>query len=160
MSQLFATFGINWKLLLAQAVNFGVLLGVLWYFLYRPVMNIIDARQRTIAEGVLKAQAADAELADAKQEKEKIVGTAAKDAEALVASARVRAGDMAGEIVKGAETRAGSILKDAEARAEEAKRQAVKASEREIARAAVLAAEKILLARSEASGGGGREKSA
>ena len=39
MNELFAAFGIDWKLLLAQGVNFGIVLVALWYFLYRPVMT-------------------------------------------------------------------------------------------------------------------------
>ena len=144
MSDLFAAFGINWKLLLIQAVNFGLLLSVLTYFLYRPVLRIIDERQRKIAEGVATAKAAQKQLADAKEESEAIVGEAARNAETLVATARTGANERAVEIVKAAEARADAVLKDASARAEEAKRQALKESEREIARAAVLAAEKIL----------------
>ena len=144
MDQLFAAFGVNWKLLVFQAVDFALLLSVLSYFLYKPVLRIIDERRETVAEGVRKAQAADQTLADAKQEGEKMVGDAAKEAEGLVATARSRADEKAGEIVKAAEARAQATLKDAEARAQEAKRQALEESSKEIARAAMLAAEKIL----------------
>ncbi len=144
MGELFATFGINWKLLLAQGVNFSVLLAILWYFLYRPVLRIIDERRRAVADGVAKAQAADKRLDDAKKEGEHMVGEAARQAEGLVASARTRAEERGSEIMKAAEMKAAAALKDASERAEEAKRQALKESEREIARAAVLAAEKIL----------------
>ena len=144
MQQLFSTFGINWQLLLAQMVNFGLLLSILWYSLYRPVVRIIDERRRVIAEGVSKARAADQKLDEAKAEGEKMVGEAAREAEGLVAQARVRAEERGGEIVRDAESRAAATMKDAAERAEEAKRLALKESEREIARAAVLAAEKIL----------------
>ncbi|OGG53934.1 ATP synthase F0 subunit B [Candidatus Kaiserbacteria bacterium RIFCSPLOWO2_12_FULL_53_8] len=144
MGELFATFGVNWKLLLIQAVNFGLLLSVLTYFLYKPILRIIDERREKIAEGVRTAEAAAKQLADAKEEREGIVGTAAREAEGLVASARTRADERGTEIVKAAEARAAATIKDAAERAEEAKRQALKESEREIARAAMLAAEKIL----------------
>jgi F-type H+-transporting ATPase subunit b len=144
MSDLFAAFGINWKLLLIQAINFGLLLTALTYFLYKPVLRIIDERQKKVAEGVRTAELADKKLADAKAEGEQMVGDAAKEAEGLVATARVRAEERSAEIVKAAEARAQAALQDAEARAEEAKRAALKESEREIARAAMLAAEKIL----------------
>ena len=159
MSELFAAFGINWKLLLVQAVNFGLLLSALTYFLYKPVLRIIDERQRKIAEGVKTAEAAQKQLADAKTEGEGIVGGAARQAETLVASARMRADERGNEIVKTAEARATALLKDASDRAEEAKRQVLKESEREVARVAMLAAERILLARHSFSDGG-REKSA
>ncbi|MSU73721.1 ATP synthase F0 subunit B [Candidatus Kaiserbacteria bacterium] len=159
MSQLLAVFGVDWKLLLVQAVNFGLLLSVLTYFLYKPVLRIIDERQRKIAEGVKTAAAADQKLADATVEGEGIVGTAAREAEQLVAIARSRADEKGNEIVKAAEARANNVLKEASERAEEAKRMALSESSKEIARAAMLAAEKILLAR-HSLGDGGREKSA
>lgn len=144
MNQLLTTFGINWQLLIAQAVNFGLLLLILWYFLYRPVLRILDERRKKIAEGVRTAALADQKLEDAKTEGQGIVGQAAREAEGLVAAARTRAEARGEEIAKAAEARAQATLKDAAERAEEAKRQALKESEREIARAAMLAAEKIL----------------
>ncbi|MBI2610467.1 F0F1 ATP synthase subunit B [Candidatus Kaiserbacteria bacterium] len=144
MSELFAAFGINWKLLLVQAFNFGILLAVLWYFLYEPVLKMIDDRRKKIAEGVQNAEAAAGRLAEAKTKGEGIIGSASREAEGIVAAARSRAEEKAEEIVREAESRASSTLKDAALRAEEAKRQALKESEREIARAAMLAAERIL----------------
>ena len=144
MSELFEAFGVNWKLLLVQAVNFGLLLAVLTYFLYKPVLRIIDERQKKIAEGVKTAEEAARKLADAKVEGDGIVGTAAKEAEQLVAAARSRADEKGNEIVKAAEARANAVIKEAGAHAEEAKRMALAESSKEIARAAVLAAEKIL----------------
>ena len=88
MSELFATFGVNWKLLLAQAVNFGLLLTVLTYFLYKPVLKIIDERREKVAEGVRKAEAATRRLQEAKTEGEGMVGEAARQAEGTVAEAR------------------------------------------------------------------------
>lgn len=157
MSELLATFGVNWKLLLIQAVNFGLLLAILSYFLYKPVLKIIDERREKIAEGVRTAEAASRRLEEAKSEGEGIVGSAAREAEGIVAAARSRAEERAEGIVKSAESLAAATLKDAAAHAEEAKRQALKDSEREIARAAMLAAEKILLAR-HSLGNGGKEK--
>ena len=144
MSELFAAFGVNWKLLLVQAVNFGALLFILRYFLYDRILKILDERRERIAEGVKKAEEADARLASAHAEGSEIVGKAAREAEVLVADARARAEEKGAELVKGAQTRADSLLADAAARAAEAERQAILKSEKEIARAAMLAAEKIL----------------
>ncbi len=144
MSELFAAFGIDWRLLIIQAVNFTLLLSVLTYFLYKPVLKIIDDRQKKIAEGVRTAELAQKKLEDAKSEGEQMVGDAAREAEGLVAGARTRAEERGAEIVKAAEARAQATLKDATARAEESQRAALKESQREIARAAMLAAEKIL----------------
>ncbi len=144
MEGLVSAFGLDWRLLVIQAVNFTVLLTGLTYFLYTPVMQMIAKRREMVAEGVRSAQEADRVLADSKKQGEGIVGTAAREAEGLVAAARSRADERGLEIVREAEAKAHSVLKDAQARAEEAKRQALQESEKEITRAAVLAAEKIL----------------
>lgn len=144
MDQLFTAFGIDWRLLLIQGINFGLLLTALGYFLYRPLLKIIDERREKIAEGVRLAEAADRRLEEAKTKGEEIVGDAGRRAEELVSSARIHAEEKGVEIVKMAESRADGIIKDAAARGEEAKRQIIKQSEKEIVRAAVLAAEKVL----------------
>ena len=144
MSALIAAFGINWHLLIIQAVNFGLLLAALTYFLYKPVLRIIDERREKVAEGVRTAEAAQRRLEEAKTEGDQMVGDAAKQAEGLVASARASAEEKQGAILKEAQARADSLLTEAKVRAEEEQRRAIAASEREIARAAMLAAEKIL----------------
>jgi len=144
MSALFSAFGVNWHLLVIQAVNFVLLLTALTYFLYKPILRIIDERQAKIAEGVRTAQEASQKLEDAKTKGEEMVGSAAREAEGLVASARSRASEMSAQAQKSAEAKADAILKDAQARADEEKRQTLLESERDIARAAMLAAEKIL----------------
>lgn len=144
MEQLLTTFGINWKLLVIQAVNFGVLLAALTYLLYRPVLKVLDERRAKIAEGVQAADAASQRLADAKTEADGIVGDGARQAQTLLTSARSSAEEKGAQIVKDAEVRAAAVMRDAEARASESQRQAMRESEREIAKAAMLAAEKIL----------------
>lgn len=144
MQQLFSAFGIDWRLLIIQGINFAILLGALTYFLYRPMMAMIDGRRAKIAEGVAAGLAATQRLADAQVEGEGIVGAAAREAETLVAGARTRAEQKAAQIASAADTRANNIVKEAEARAEEAKRKALVESQQQIARTAMLAAEKIL----------------
>lgn len=144
MQEFAAAFGLDWKLLVIQALNFGALLAILTYYLYKPLMKLIDERQAKIAEGVRMAEAASTRLAEAKAEGDSLVGTASREAEALVAAGRARADEKGSEILKAAEVRAQRVLKEAEASAEEAKRQAMQESSKEIARAAMLAAEKIL----------------
>ena len=88
MEQLLTVFGVNWKLLLAQGFNFALLLIVLTYFLYKPVLKIIDERREKIAQGVKTAEAAARKLEEAKKESDSIIGSASREAEGLVAVAR------------------------------------------------------------------------
>ena len=62
MNALFEQLGINWKLFLSQAVNFFILLIVLTFFVYKPLLKIIKERNRMIKEGLDKAEEADVRL--------------------------------------------------------------------------------------------------
>lgn len=144
MDQLFSAFGIDGKLLIAQLINFGVLFVGLTYLLYKPVMKTLDERREKVAQGVLDAQAASEKLATADEEASIKVKGAETEAEGIVASARDLAGTEKARILKEAEARAQTLEADATARAKETAAKALRESEQEIARLAVLAAEKVL----------------
>jgi len=144
MDQLFTAFGIDAKLLIAQAVNFGVLFVALTYLLYKPTMKTLDERRIKVAKGVEDAEAAELKLAEADVEVGQKLKGAESEAEGIVASARDAAGSEKARIVKEAESRATAIEAESEARAREAASRALKESEKEIARLAILAAEKAM----------------
>ncbi|MFA5998066.1 MAG: ATP synthase F0 subunit B [Candidatus Paceibacterota bacterium] len=147
MQQLFDAFGINWSLLIAQAVNFAIVLVALWYFLYKPVMAVLDKRQKVVAKGVEDAAQAGALLAGADGEARARVTAADEQADSIVAAARESATAEKARLLKEAEARALAVTKDAEARASEVAARSLRESEQEVARLAILAAEKILKAR-------------
>jgi F-type H+-transporting ATPase subunit b len=144
MQQLFDAFGIKGSLLLAQAVNFGFLMVVLSYFLYKPVMKVLDERRAKVAQGVLDAERAAEKLASADSEAATMVKSAETEAAGIVETARTAGTDQRAKIVKEAEERAAQIGRDAEARSKEASAKMLRESETEIARLAVLAAAKVL----------------
>ena len=144
MSQLLSAFGIDWRLLIAQAVNFAIVLIALWYFLYKPVLAMLNKRREIVAKGVEDAKRAEEKLSNADGEAAKRVQAAEESAEHIVSAARESAQDEKARSVKEAEARAAAIAKDAEARANEIAAKAKRESEREVARLAILAAEKIM----------------
>jgi F-type H+-transporting ATPase subunit b len=144
MQQLLSAFGIDWRLLAAQAVNFAIVIIALWYFLYKPVLAMLAKRQEMIAKGVEDAEKAEKLFASADSEAESRVKAADTEAEKIVALARESAQAEKARLLKEADERAAVVAKDAEARAAEATARAQRESEKEVARLSVLAAEKIL----------------
>lgn len=144
MESLLDAFGIDVKLLLAQLVNFGVLFVALTWLLYKPVMKTLDERAAKIAQGVEDAEIASEKALQADENAAKVVKGAETEAEGIVSSARDLAGTEKSRIMKEAEARAAQVAADAEARAEETAAKALRDSEKEVARLAVLAAEKVL----------------
>lgn len=62
MSQLLGQLGIDWRLLLSQAVNFFLLLVALRLLVYKPLIKLLRDRRERIEEGLAKADEADRRL--------------------------------------------------------------------------------------------------
>lgn len=54
--ELLEKLGINWALLTAQVVNFLIVMGVLGYFLYRPILRLLDDRTERIRKAMEDAK--------------------------------------------------------------------------------------------------------
>ncbi|HVV14965.1 MAG TPA: F0F1 ATP synthase subunit B [Candidatus Paceibacterota bacterium] len=148
MEAILTTFGIDWRLLLINAINFGLLLFGLWYFLYGPVMRMLDERRTKVAQGVADAQKAADELRGIEDSRAAALAQAGKEADNLVSQARASAAQKEREIVAQGEAAAARIVKEAEAQAQEAKAQAIAESKEEVARMIVLGMEKTLTGKS------------
>ena len=144
MAELFSAFGIDWKLLIAQTVNFIIVFGGLTFFLYKPVLKIISERESKIAQGIKDAEKAEKARAKIEEEKAGIIASAHHDGEEIVSRAHEEAKRERGEVVTKAQERAEALLESARAEGEELKQSALRESEQEIARTAVLAAEKLI----------------
>ena len=92
--QFFTQIGIDWRLLVAQIINFVILLLLLSKFLYQPVIKKIqedeqkrrevdEARQAIEKEKEAAKQHVDRELTQAKEQSRKIIADAARLADAL-----------------------------------------------------------------------------
>lgn len=148
MQEIINAFGIDWRLIVIQIFNFTLLLALLWYFLYKPVLQLIETRRQKIEQGVRDAEASAQALKEAEGTKGTILSEAHADAEAIVARARAHAQEQEGELLAEAHTRSARVMQEAEERAKEIANTARKESEREVARLAVLAAEKVIRERS------------
>lgn len=149
MQEIIDTFGVDWRLLIIQAANFGLLLLVLWYFLYDPLLGLIEKRRSKIEEGVKNAERAEKKLKAIESEREGVITNATREAEVIVSLAKERGGTKEQEIIQNAQEKSERILNEAQKKAEESKRQAIAESQSEIARLAVLSAEKVLRSRSQ-----------
>lgn len=144
MEEVLKAFGVDWRLLIIQAVNFGLLLLVLWQFLYKPLMRLLDARRVKIEEGIMNAEKADKTLKKIDEEKAGILAKATKEGESVIERARKAGSDQERAIVASAEQKASSVMKAAEAEAAEAKKKALQESKAELAKLIVLGAEKLV----------------
>lgn len=144
MEALLSTFGIDWRLIVIQAVNFAAVLAVLYFFLFTPLLKMLAERKEKIAKGIADAEAAERTRQEIDASRTGILSAAEREAEGVVARAVDEGKGERTAIVKNAQERSEALLAEARAQAEEAKRKALADSEKDVARMAVLAAEKIL----------------
>lgn len=142
--ELVTALGIDLRIFIAQLINFAVLVFVLYRFAYQPILSLLERRKDGIRKGIEDAEASAKALAEASEEKRQIIAAANQEAEAVSARAKEYADKKADSILSEAHKKAEQVVKDATLLGEELKVQARKESEAEIAKVAILAAEKVL----------------
>lgn len=101
--------GINMGFLVSQLVNFGLLLLVLTFLLWRPVTNMLESRAAKIQKGLEDAAAAANARRNAEVEAEKILAQARSEAAQVVAQASGRGEELAKNIESQARAEADQI---------------------------------------------------
>ena len=80
--------GIHWPKLLAQTINFGIVLFILWRFAYRPVLSMLAQRREKIAQSMENADKIKAGLAATEVSRREILDKANASANKLIEEAR------------------------------------------------------------------------
>lgn len=73
MDSFINTFHIDWKIILTQAINFGVVLGVFYFFALKPLKKIMKERKERIEKGLVDAKHNELALELTKKESEEIL---------------------------------------------------------------------------------------
>ena len=137
-------FGVHWKLLTAQVINFSIALFILHRYLYTPVFAMLKKRQDQIAQGLQDAELAALAKADIESEKAAILAHAREEGGGITESLRKHALNTQHEMIKEAQEKYNTILSEAQKNADALREHTLRESEKDVARMAILAAEKIL----------------
>ena len=139
-----SSLGINGAFLLAQIVNFVVLLLILRWVAYGPLMRMLDSRKQRIAEGL---QAADVARQEAEAERAQLqarIDQERREAMERIAAASKRGETLAAEIEANAQADARRIVEEARAEALRERERILAEAQQQMADLALLAAEKVL----------------
>ena len=115
MSELLQTLGINGKLLIAQLVNFLIVLLILRWAVYKPLLEAMRKRRERIEFGIKGAEEADRRLAEVDVESQDRLRKADVAALEVVKDGEDMGKKRFAEIVHGAESKADHLLKEAAA---------------------------------------------
>jgi F-type H+-transporting ATPase subunit b len=144
MEQVLATLGINgWNFLL-HTINFLVLIFLLSRILYKPIVGMLDDRQRRIRDSIERAEQVRLEAERASQEREAQLGETRRQIQEMLAQATQMAERIQSEARQDAQRQADQIVARARQEAEAERAQSLAELRREVASLAVLAAERVI----------------
>lgn len=115
---IFEALGLNWTLLIEQAIAFLILVWILGKFVYPVLIKSIDTRREQIEAGMKEAQESHAALEKAEAKVEELLAQARTEADEILARSHQEAGAMVAEAEAKAQHRAEQIVTDARAQLE------------------------------------------
>lgn len=138
------TLGINWKLFLAQLVNFGIVLFVLWRWVFTPISKKLMERSEKIAVALKDAEDIEKEKAEFEEWKEQQKADARKEAYQILTDAKKEAESVKSSILAQTQKEQARIAEMAKKEIHAEAENSTKAIKTEIAGLVVTATEKIL----------------
>ncbi len=124
MNELITTFHIDWKLMIAQIVNFGLVLGLLYWLAAKPLSKLMKDRTKEITDGLDNAQIAKTEVLNANIKKEEIIREGKESAKQIISTSAADGKEIVKEAKDKANLEKEEIIKQARIDAEKEKKNA------------------------------------
>jgi F-type H+-transporting ATPase subunit b len=138
------TLGINWKLFLAQLVNFSIVLFVFWKWVVKPLGTTLTKRQERIESGLKNAEHMDVERKKFEDWKQAEMKKVRNEADNILRVTTDTANQIKQETIVEAQSQANKLIEQAKSNIQSEKVQAMKEAREEIATLVVAASEKII----------------
>ncbi|MBA7574033.1 ATP synthase subunit b [subsurface metagenome] len=136
--------GINLPTLLAQIVNFIILLGLLYLVAYKPILRMFDERSRRIKESMEQTEFVKEQAAHAEEDVKKQLESAGKQGQELIARAARTGEEVRQNAQQQAKKDAESLLDRARMEIQLERDAAVNELRKEFADLTILAAGKVI----------------
>ncbi len=139
-----AGLGINVPTLLAQIVNVAILLVVLYFVAYKPVMRKLDERSKRIKDSVDQAEAIKEQAARTEEEVKKQLEAASREGQKRIAQVVKTSEEMREKAKQGARQEAEAIITQARGEIQRERDEAISEIRKEVADLTIAAAEKVI----------------
>ncbi len=144
MKELIDTFHIDWRLIIAQAVNFGLVVFVLFRFAYKPLLKLMNERSREIEKGLKDAKEAKEALANANEAGREEIIKAKKEAKQIIEKANQQSKENIANSVEQAQAEAERVLAQAKEEIASEKKRALAEIKQEVGELVYLTTEKVV----------------
>jgi F-type H+-transporting ATPase subunit b len=136
--------GISLPTLLTQVITFIILLVVLRFVAYKPIMRMLDERSRRIKESMDQAESIKAQTARTQEEVKKQLEEASREGQERIARALKAGEDVKQKAQEDAKKEAETLVNRARAEIQRERDDAITEVRREFADLTVLAAGKVI----------------
>jgi len=137
-------FGIDWKLMLAQLINFAIVVLVLWKFAIKPLTATMERRSKEIEQGLFDAEKSREKLEAVQNEVKEKLQEAKKEAAVILDKARQLSEDNKKISLDKTKEEVEILIKKAKEQINSEKDSMVSQVKTEVAQMVVTALEKIL----------------
>jgi len=136
--------GISWPLFTAQIVNFVVLLVMLYFFAYKPIMQMLDQRAQKIKDSIDETQKIKDQAAKSEEDFKKRIEAVSRESQEVIAKA-MRTGEEARQrALQEAKTEAQMVVEKARQEIQRERDEVISELKQEFADLTIVAAEKVI----------------
>lgn len=139
-----ASLGLDWKLFIAQLVNFGVILFIVWKWVYTPLVKAMDARAEKIEQGIKDAEVGTKLKETAEEEKQKLIVEARKQSKEIIEKAEADAKVRQDEMITKAKDEVQRVVTEGKQRLRDEQDAMMREAKERVAELVVAATERVL----------------
>ena len=136
--------GINWGVLITQIVTFVILLVLLRFVAYKPLMRMMDERSKRVKDSLEQAEAVKAQSAKTEEELKKQLAQASREGQERIERAIKAGEDIKQKAQADAKKEAEGLIVRARTEIQHERDEAIDGVRREFADLTVLAAGKVI----------------
>ena len=144
MLDILGNIGFDWRIALANVVNFLIIFFILKKFAFGPIRKMLSEREGKIREGVENATRAQTALTMAGEERKRIVAGADREANDIIAKANLNGEGIIESAKDSAQTEAESILEKTRVKLDRERKEMERAVNEKIADVVLMGVEKVL----------------
>lgn len=144
MGNLIETFHIDLKLFIAQVLNFAIVLIVLYFFVFKNLMKVMQERTQKIEKGLEDAKAIEAKLEQSQKEYKEMILDAKKEAVQILENAQKKSDEKKAQILEKTKNEIQVLGEQAKVQLIAEKNKMAQELKQEIVELALLAVEKVL----------------
>lgn len=149
MDSIISTFHIDWKIIIAQAVNFAIVFVVLYIFALKPLNKLMAERAEKIRQGINDAKSNATILEKTKKESDEILAKARIEANKIFQDGKKDGEANKAKMIEEGKNEMKIMLENGKKALESEKVKTVEEAKKDITALAMKATEKILASKKD-----------